>query len=75
MTRIRWEEDYGQYPDEREWLGYLGKVVICKIDYYWTLGFYPMNEVIDYGSLKSAKRGAERMLQKFMDDAGLEVKA
>ena len=72
MPRLRWEEDFGEYRDQHEWLGYLGKVIICTISRKYDLIFYPSN--MDYGAytkLSSAKRGAERMLQKFLDDAGL----
>lgn len=76
MPRIRWKEDFGEYLDQHEWLGYLGKVIICVINFQNDLLFYPSNS--DYGaysSLSSAKRGAERMLGRFLRDSGLEVKS
>lgn len=74
MSRIRWEEDFGAYPDEHEWLGYLGQIIICKVNYMFELEFRPTYELEEYSSLRSAKRGAERMLGKFLRDAGLQVK-
>ena len=71
---IRWEEEFGRYPDEHEWLGYIGKVIICRIDTNYEVDFYPTNNAEGYSKLSSAKRGAERMLDKFLKDAGLEVK-
>jgi len=70
---IRWDEDYSRYRDEHEWLGYLGSVIICKIDWDNHLLFYPTNDGEIYTKLSSAKRGAERMLAKFLKDANLEV--
>jgi hypothetical protein len=73
---IRWEEEYGEYRDQHEWLGYLGKVIICVINFQNDLLFYPSNSNFgSYSSLSSAKRGAERMLEKFLRDAGLEAKS
>ena len=74
MPRIRWEEEFGCYPDEHEWLGYLGKVIICRINFQYDLEFYPTQDGELYPKLSSAKRDAERMLDKFLKDAGLEVK-
>jgi hypothetical protein len=71
---IRWEEDFGEYRDQHEWLGYLGKVIICQINSTHDLLFYPTNDGEIYTKLSSAKRGAERMLERFLKDAGLEVK-
>lgn len=74
MQRIRWEEEFGEFADEHEWLGYLGKVIICKIDWTDTLFFRPTEKLESYNSRFSAKRGAERMLKRFLDEAGLEMK-
>lgn len=71
---IRWEEDFGEYPDEHIWLGYLGKVQICEINYRSELLFHLTDNIQYYTKLSSAKRGAERMLDRFLKDAGLEVK-
>ena len=73
MPRIRWKTDY-EDDGSVLWLGYLGKVIICKINSSYDLDFHPTRDGEIYTKLSSAKRGAERMLQKFMDDAGLEVK-
>lgn len=72
MPRIRWESQY----DEADywWDGYLGKARVATINVYSTLYLTFMGCEIEYTKLSSAKRGAERMLQKFMDEAGLEVK-
>jgi hypothetical protein len=70
---IHWEEEFGEFASDHEWLGYLGKVIICKIDWDNDLLFYPTNDGEIYTKLSSAKRGAERMLQRFLRDAGLEV--
>lgn len=73
--RIRWEEEFGEFASEHEWLGCLGKVIICKIDWGNALFFFPMDHgYIEYSKLSSAKRGAERLLDRFLEDAGLEVK-
>jgi len=71
---IRWEEDFGEYADERMWLGYLGKIVVCTIGTKNDLELYLTGDMRRYTNLSSAKRGAERMLATFLRDAGLEVK-
>ena len=71
---IRCEEEFGRYPDEHEWLGYLGKVIICTINNQHDLDFHPTRDGEIYTKLSSAKRGAERMLERFLKDTGLEVK-
>lgn len=68
---IRWEEDFGEYADQHQWLGYLGTVIICDIGSNFGLMFNPTNYVESYTKLSSAKRGAERMLAKFLKDTGL----
>jgi hypothetical protein len=76
MNRIRWEEDFGEFASDHEWLGFLGKAHICTIGWNNDLYFFPLNhDYAEYTKLSSAKRGAERMLEKFLKDAGLEVKA
>lgn len=71
---IRWEEDFGEFASDHEWLGYLGAAHICTIGWNNDLYFFPLNhDYVEYTSLSSAKRGAERMLAKFLKDAGLEV--
>lgn len=68
---IRWEEDPGEYPCQHEWLGYLGKRIICSIDRSNTL-FVPLtSECVTYSKLSHAKRGAETMVKRFLEDAGL----
>jgi len=73
---IRWEEDF---EDEfgRDLTGYLGKAEIAAIVGDRFCGEYYLTFVRDrnrrYLSLSSAKRGAERMLAKFLKDANLEV--
>ncbi len=75
MARIRWEGA----------LGYLGNILICDtkqkafFDYdgyvSYELDFYLWHDTAEsYTRLSSAKRGAERLLDKFLRDAGLEVK-
>ena len=74
MNRIRWANN-GECGSDNEWHGYLGKVHICTIDWSNAVFFYPVNhDYIEYSKLSSAKRGAERMLQRFLNDAGLEVR-
>lgn len=74
MSRIRWRNN-GEYGSDKAWFGYLGKVRICSIGWDNDLFFFPMgHDYIEYTKPSSAKRGAERMLQRFLDDAGLEVK-
>ena len=74
---IRWEEDF---EDEfgRDLTGYLGKAEIASIVGDRFGGEYYLSFVRDrnrrYLSLKSAKRGAERMLAKFLKDANLTVR-
>ncbi len=74
MNRIRWEEDFGEYTDEHVWLGYLGKIVVCQINCDYDLDFHPTRDGEIYSKLSSAKRGAERMLDKFLNDANLTIK-
>jgi len=74
VPRIRWEEDFGEYADEHMWLGYLGKAIICVINSKHDMLFNLTGDGEIYTKLSSAKRGAERMLRKFLKDAGLEVK-
>ena len=76
MNRIRWEEDFGEFASDHEWLGFLGKVHVCTIDWLNAIVFFPCNNHYgEYSKLSSAKRGAERMLEKFLRDAGLEAKS
>lgn len=70
MKVIRWEQD------EDAWLGYLNGAYIAKIisaAYADENGYYLefMGEEHYYSALYNAKRGAERLLKKFLDDAGL----
>ena len=74
MPRLRWEEEFGEYASDHEWLGYLGKVHICTINSSFDLDFDPTRDGEIYTKLSSAKRGAERMLDRFLKDAGLEEK-
>lgn len=74
MPKIRWVEDFGEYADEHCWLGYLGKKLLFEINYRYDVMFYLNISCSEYTKLSSAKRGAERMLDKFLKDAGLEVK-
>lgn len=80
MNRIRWEGQDGY------WDGYLGSIPICYIIQKATLAydghssykmfFHLQNGTTEYFTkLSSAKRGAERMLDKFLKDAGLEAKS
>jgi len=70
---IRWEKDPGDYSGH-EWLGYLGKRIVCSIDITNTL-FVPLtSECVTYSKLSHAKRGAETMIKRFLEDAGLEVR-
>ena len=75
MPRIRWEEDWDD-DGYKYWLGYIGKFQIAKIEP--SCSFFEVGcigeDFKDYTKLSSAKRGAERMLDKFLKDAGLEVK-
>lgn len=74
MPRIRWETEYGQFISEHEWRGYLGKVHVCTINLNYNLDFHLTQDGELCTKLSSAKRGAERMLQRFLDDARLEEK-
>ena len=75
---IRWEQDeeFKSY-----WYGYVGKVKIFELcqfgstlfSYEATVFITFLFDEYDYATLKSAKRGAERMFKKFLKDAGLEV--
>ncbi len=68
---IRWEQDeeFKSY-----WYGYVGKVEIFELCRYEDTVFITfLFDEYDYTTLKSAKRGAERMFKKFLKDAGLEV--
>ena len=81
MPRLRWEEDY---RDEWgvDYIGYLGKAAIANISLgiaddteWYVLRFMDTIPKGRYHSLSSAKRGAERMLDKFLRDAGLKREA
>mgnify|MGYP001282476883 CR=1 FL=1 len=68
-TIIRWKQDE---EDHCYWYGYVGKVLlfhIMRLKGYWYTSL--MGNEYEYTSLKSAKRGAERMLKRFLKDAGL----
>lgn len=72
---IRWEEDFGENDDERWWVGYLGKVMTAsaeKIREEYEMTFFFTGGCTYYTKLSSAKRGAERMLERFLEDAGLK---
>jgi hypothetical protein len=71
---IRWEEDFGEYAYEHEWLGYLGKVIICVINSKHDMLFNLTGDGEIYTKLSSAKRGAERMLERFLKDTNLTVR-
>jgi len=75
---IRWEQDE---EDSRYWYGRVGNrtaFLLVKIDLYeYELTFhFDAYEVSYYHSPypSSAKRGAKRLLKRFLKDAGLEVK-
>ena len=73
MNRIRWEEDFGD-PGEYCWLGYLGRAEIAVIEVFNVCILNLLGHEKEYSKLSSAKRGAERMLDKFLRESGLEVK-
>ena len=76
MSRIRWVEDYNE-DGSITWLGYLGSVIAAGIETSHThpeMTFFFIGGTRYYTKLSSAKRGAERMIDRFLRDAGLEVK-
>jgi hypothetical protein len=73
---INWTEDFGEYPYEHCWLGYIGKdILVAEINNRHEMCFLlsPLH-VQTYSSLKAAKIGTERRLRAWLKDAGLEVK-
>lgn len=75
---IRWEEGLGEYSYKQEKLGYLGRIITASItnlgEQTYAMTFFFTGGCTYYSTLSSAKRGAERMLERFLRDAGLEVK-
>ncbi len=77
---IRWEQDKDELDENCSiWHGWVRRVRFYDLLYIpwkekWGLcDLCATNRLREYARFYSAKRGAERLLKRFLKDAGLEV--